>query len=136
MSNLNPREREAMAWEPSEAELEAAIRAAYDDQPQWYCGTMIRPSEHRAKTFEECYGCAPLEHAESVHDVTLILVTAHRAAITAHGEPHRITEAMIESIASVAIEGLEARNRANHMLWTSVRDFVLLWVEVSHRHTH
>lgn len=61
--------------------LEAAIRASYDDQPQWFSGTMTRPSEHRPKTFEECYGCGPLEHKESREEVELIL----RAALDALG---------------------------------------------------
>lgn len=65
--------------EPTEAMIEAAILAAYNDQPQWYSGTMTRPREHRPKTFEECYGCKPLEHAESVKDAQIVL----RAALAA-----------------------------------------------------
>jgi hypothetical protein len=80
---------ETLEWEPSEAELGAAIRAAYDDQPQWFGGTMTRPSERRPKTFEESYGCAPLEHPESVRDTALILIAAHRAALAAREDTER-----------------------------------------------
>jgi hypothetical protein len=41
--------------------VDAATRCYYDDEPQW---TEDVGGGRRPKTFEECYGCSPVEHEE------------------------------------------------------------------------
>ena len=50
------------------ADIEAIILASYNDQPQ-----LKHDGSGEPKTFEECYGCKPLEHTESVHDAQIAL---------------------------------------------------------------
>jgi len=55
--------------------VEAGIRAAYDSQPSWW----HEPDPNRKrvpKTYEQCYGCSPLDREEDVVEMRVTLEAA------------------------------------------------------------
>lgn len=50
------------------------MRAVYDAQPQWE--STAGAQHRRPKTYEECYGCSPLDHKDDREEFEIGLHTA------------------------------------------------------------
>lgn len=54
-----------------EGPLEAAMRAAYDLEPSWT--HPAADAKRRPRTYEECYGCSPLERADDAEEMRVAI---------------------------------------------------------------